>query len=185
MSWLPRSIAARISLILLGGLLVAHALSFGMLFYERYASARSMLMSTVEQDVVVAVNMLDRLSPAERVEMLPLLRRRTFHYRLDAGEGGAPLADAGALDLARRISSGLGPQYPLTTNVVRGERNHFELHARLRDGTPVTVDVRPSVMPLARWLPYVLATQLALLVLCTWAAVRLGTRPLARLASAA
>lgn len=185
MSWWPRSIAARISLILLGGLLVAHALSFGMLFYERYTSARSMLMSNVEQDVVVAVNMLDRLSPAERVEMLPLLRRRTFHYRLDAGEGGAPLADAGALDLARRIALGLGPQYPLTTNVVGGERNHFELHARLRDGTSVTVDVRPSVMPLARWLPYVLATQLALLVLCTWAAVRLATRPLARLASAA
>jgi signal transduction histidine kinase len=40
-------------------------------------------------------------------------------------------------------------------------------------------------MPIARWLPYVLAAQLGLLLLCTWAAVRLAIRPLERLASAA
>jgi signal transduction histidine kinase len=37
----------------------------------------------------------------------------------------------------------------------------------------------------AKWLPYVLAAQLLLLLACTWAAVRLATRPLERLASAA
>lgn len=183
--WLPRSIAARLSLILLGGLLVAHGLSFALLFYERYESARLMLMSNVEQDVVVAVNMLDRLSPAERAEMLPLLRRRTFHYRLDAGEGGPPLAEANARDVVHRIGVVLGSRYPLTTNAVRGDPDRFEMHARLRDGSPVTIDVRPSVMPIARWLPYVLVAQLGLLLLCTWAAVRLATRPLERLANAA
>jgi signal transduction histidine kinase len=40
-------------------------------------------------------------------------------------------------------------------------------------------------MPLAKWLPYVLALQLAVLLLCAWAAVRLATRPLKRLAQAA
>lgn len=185
MRWWPRTIAARLSLIVFGGLLVAHGLSFALLFYERYETASSMLMSNVEQDVVVAVNMLDRLSPAERADMVPLLRRRTFRYRLDAGVGGPPLADANLLDLSRRISTALGPGYPLTTNAVRGDSQRFEMHARLRDGTPVTVDVRPSVMPIARWLPYVLATQLTLLLLCTWAAVRLATRPLVRLANAA
>lgn len=183
--WWPRTIAARLSLIVFGGLLVAHGLSFGLLFYERYESARSMLMSNVEQDVVVAVNMLDRLSPVERAGMLPLLRRRTFGYRLDAGEGGPPLADANAREVAQRIGAALGPRYPLTANAVRGAPARFEMHSRLGDGTLVTVDVRPSVMPIARWLPYVLATQLVLLLLCTWAAVRLATRPLQRLANAA
>ncbi|QNP40772.1 HAMP domain-containing sensor histidine kinase [Lysobacter solisilvae (ex Woo and Kim 2020)] len=183
--WLPRTIAARLSLILFGGLLIAHGLSFSLLFYERYEAARSMLMSNVEQDVVVAVNMLDRLLPAERAEMLPLLRRRTFYYRLDAGEGGPPLADPNGRDVAQRIGMSLGPHYPLTTNAVRGDPGRFEIHAILRDGTAVTVDVRPSVMPIARWLPYVLAAQLALLLLCTLAAVRLATRPLERLANAA
>lgn len=184
-AWWPRSIAARLSLILFGGLLIAHGLSFAFLFYERFESGRAMLMSNVEQDVVVAVNMLDRLSPAERVEMLPLLRRRTFHYRLDAGEGGPPLADANAREVAQRIGVGLGSRFPLTTNALRDDPGRFEMHASLRDGTPVTIDVRPSVMPIARWLPYVLAIQLGLLVLCTWVAVRLAIRPLERLASAA
>ena len=40
-------------------------------------------------------------------------------------------------------------------------------------------------MPLAAWLPYVLAIQLFLLILCTWFAVRLAIRPLLRLAAAA
>ncbi|MFC5578151.1 hypothetical protein ACFPOA_09035 [Lysobacter niabensis] len=123
--WWPRTIAARLSLILFGGLLIAHGLSFALLFYERYEFARSMLMSNVEQDVVVAVNVLDRLSPAERVEVLPLLRRRTFHYRLDAGEGGPPLTDTNARDVAQRIGIGLGPHYPLTTNAVRGDPGRY------------------------------------------------------------
>jgi signal transduction histidine kinase len=174
-----------VSLILFGGLLVAHGMSFALLFYERYESGRLMLMSNVEQDVVVAVNMLDRLSPIERAEMLPLLRRRTFGYQLDTGAGGPPLADANARDVAQRIGVALGPRYRLTANAVRGDPPRFEMHARLADGTVVTVDVRPSVMPIARWLPYVFAMQLVLLLLCTWAAVRLATRPLARLANAA
>ena len=59
--WLPKSIASRLYLILFSGLLLAHGLSFGLLFYERYESATSMLMSNLEQDVVVAVNLLDHL----------------------------------------------------------------------------------------------------------------------------
>jgi signal transduction histidine kinase len=46
--------------------------------------------------------------------------------------------------------------------------------------------VNPApIMPLAQWLPYVLVAQLALLVLCTWFAVRQAIRPLVNLANAA
>lgn len=193
--WLPRTLASRLSLILLSGLLIAHALSFGLLFYERYAAATSMLMSNLEQDVVVAVNLLDRLPPQERERWLPLLRRRTFHYMLDdsaldhgavsaAAQNEPPLSGT-SQDMAAMIASALGPRYPTRANAVPGDGEHFQVHLKLSDGTAMVIDVRPSVMPLAKWLPYVLAAQLALLLLCTWAAVRLTTRPLGRLAKAA
>ena len=83
--WLPRTMAARLSLILFGGLLAAHALSFGLLFYERYEAASSMLMTNIEHDVGVAVNMLDRLPPGERASALPILHRRTITYVLGPG----------------------------------------------------------------------------------------------------
>ena len=59
------SITTRLSLVLLCGLLFAHALSFALLFYERYEAASSMLMANIEHDVVVAVHMLDRVPPAD------------------------------------------------------------------------------------------------------------------------
>lgn len=184
-SLLPRSIASRLSLILFGGLLIAHGLSFGMLFYERYEAATSMLMTNLEQDVVVAVKLLDRLPPEERAQWLPMLRRRTFHYMLGEGDAGTPIVRETSRDMAGMIASALGPRYPTRASLVSSDPERFQVHLSLGDGTPLVIEVQPSVMPLARWLPYVLVTQLALLLLCTWAAVRLATRPLARLADAA
>ena len=44
--------------------------------------------------------------------------------------------------------------------------------------------MRPAALPVAYWLPVVLILQLALLLGCTWLAVRLAIRPLTRLARA-
>ncbi|WP_257455138.1 sensor histidine kinase [Archangium lipolyticum] len=183
--WLPRTIASRLYLILFSGLLLAHGLSFGLLFYERYEAATSMLMTNLEQDVVVAVKLLDRLPPEEREHWLPMLRRRTFHYMLGPGQEGGPLASDTSRDMASMIAMALGPRYPTRANAVSADPERFQVHLKLSDGSPMVLEVQPSVMPLAKWLPYVLAVQLGLLLLCTWAAVRLATRPLARLADAA
>jgi signal transduction histidine kinase len=69
--------------------------------------------------------------------------------------------------------------------VLSDDPEQFQIHLALSDGTPLTIDVQPSLMPVARWLPYVLVAQLVLLLACTWYAVRLATRPLEQLASAA
>lgn len=184
--WLPRTMAARLSLILFGGLLVAHALSFGMSFLERREAASSMLLTNVEHDVGVAVNMLDRMPPAERADALPILHRRTIQYVLGPGEtAGPPPRSALARGMTERIANALGPDRPITANVLSDDPEQFQIHVALRDGTPLTIDVQPSLMPVAKWLPYVLAAQLLLLLACTWAAVRLATRPLERLATAA
>lgn len=69
----PRSLAARLALILFAGLVLAYGLSFASQFYERYQTAKHMMLDSLEQDVAISVAMLDRLTPAEREAWLPRL----------------------------------------------------------------------------------------------------------------
>lgn len=61
----------------------------------------------------------------------------------------------------------------------------LRLQLALVDGTPLAVELAEPRMTVSTWVLAVLAAQLALLALLTWFAVRLATRPLARLAQAA
>jgi len=183
--WLPRSMASRLYLILFAGLALAHALSFSLLFYERYVTATSMMLGNLELDVRTAVAVIDRLPADERAQWLPQFKRRTYHYLLSAGEPGTPQLSERAQDIAQMVGGALGSRYPIRTQTVEQRPERFQIHLTLSDGRPLTIEVMPSTMPIAQWLPYVLAAQLALLVLCAWLAVRLATRPLERLAQAA
>ncbi|MDY0885370.1 ATP-binding protein [Dongia soli] len=183
--FLPRSIASRLYLILFTGLLVAHGLSFALLFYERYQTAMTMMLGSLKTDVATAITVLDRTPNADRESLLPVLERRTYRYILGSGEpGDAPLSER-AQRVTRLIASVLGDRYPVHANTISTYPEKYQIHLTLSDGTPLTIEVTPSLMPIARWLPFVLAIQVALLLLCTWFAVRLATRPLAHLAHAA
>ena len=183
--WLPRSMASRLYLILFAGLALAHTLSFSLLFYERYVTATSMMLGNLELDVRTTVAMLDRLPADERAQWLPQFKRRTYHYLLSAGEPGTPQLSERAQDISQMVGGVLGSRYPIRTETVERRPERFQIHLTLSDGRPLTIEVMPSTMPIAQWLPYVLAAQLALLVLCAWLAVRLATRPLEQLAQAA
>ncbi|WP_202624057.1 sensor histidine kinase [Steroidobacter agaridevorans] len=177
--------AARLYLILCAGLLVAHALSASLMLYERYLSARSMLWSNLEHDVSTAVALLDRLPEEQRADWLPRLERRTYRYILGAGEvNDQPLDEVGR-GMTQMIVSSLGDRYPVTANSTSQDPYRFQAHTQLSDGSPLTIEVTPSVMPIAKWLPTVLGAQVVLLLACAWIAVRLVTRPLADLARAA
>ena len=78
----------------------------------------------------------------------------------------------------------VGAQYALAFTRIQGAQQHFQAHLKLADGSPLTIDVRPSLIPLSSWLPMVLLVQLTLLLICTWLAVRVAIRPLTRLAQA-
>ena len=164
--------------------MLAYGLSFASQFYERYQTAKHMMLDSLEQDVAISVAMLDRLTPAEREAWLPRLERRTYRYRLDAGEPGQPLALADAPVAAHSIERALDGQYPLTLRTVADSRPHFQVLLRLRDGSPLTIDVTPAPVPLSGWLPLVLLVQLLLLLLCTGLAVRTAIGPLTRLVKA-
>ncbi|MNE10133.1 Osmolarity sensor protein EnvZ [compost metagenome] len=180
----PRTLASRLALIFFTGLVLAYGLSFSFQFYERYISSRSMMLGNLEQDVSTSVAILDRLPAAEREAWLPRLERRTYRYRLDEGQPGQPLSLADAPMAAQSIDKAIGHQYPLIFNNLPGPNPHFQVHLRLADGKPLTVDVTPAPIPLSTWLPVVLLIQLALLLLCTWLAVKTAISPLTRLAHA-
>lgn len=180
----PRTLAARLALIFLAGLVFAYSLSFCSQFYERYQSARSMMLGNLETDVSTAVALLDRLPKDEREAWLPMVQRPNYRYRLDGGEPGEPMNMAQAPMAATSIADSIGPRYALRFEDIPGSIPHFQAHLKLADGMPLTIDVTPKGVPVAQWLPWVLIVQLALLLFCTWIAVRLAIRPLTRLAQA-
>lgn len=183
MKW-PRTLASRLAMIFFTGLVLAYGLSFGLQAYERYISSRSMMLSNLEQDVATSVAILDRLPAAERAAWLPRLERRTYRYRLDQGLAGEAMASSDPPMAAASIVKAIGSDYRLTFLEIPGPNAHFQAHLNLADGAPLTIDVTPAPVPVARWLPVVLLIQLAVLLLCTWLAVRLAIGPLTRLAQA-
>ena len=180
----PRTLASRLSLIFLVGLILAQGMSFAVQYYERYQSAKSMMLGNLERDVSTSVAMLERLPAEERAAWLPRFERRTYRYLLSDGEAGTPMDRRDAPEAVRSIEDAIGKDYSLLFSNIPGVQKHFQAHLRLGDGSPVTIDVRPSVMPISPWLPLVLLVQLALLLGCTWLAVRTAIRPLTRLSRA-
>ncbi len=183
--WLPRTLSARLALILATGLLLAHALSFALLFYERADATRSMMLTSLEQDIPLSVALLEHLPPAERTQWGSRLERRTYRYLLRPAQPGTPLVSDRARQVTRLIDDALGHRYALRPRAVSVSPERYEVELTLADGQPLTIEVTPSLMPIARWLPWVLMAQVVLLLACAWLAVRLAIRPLARLAAAA
>ncbi|PTQ70527.1 HAMP domain-containing sensor histidine kinase [Pseudomonas sp. GV071] len=182
--WLPRTLAARLSLIFLLSLVLAHGLSFGLQTFERYNSARTLMLSNFERDIATAVAILERLPATERPAWLARLERPNYRYQLDDGQPGTPMLNASESVSVRTILATLGPAYHISFQTIADSRPHYQAHLQLNDGQPLTIDVRPSIMPISPWLPVLLVAQLLLLVLCTWLAVRTALAPLTRLARA-
>ncbi|WP_054901511.1 HAMP domain-containing sensor histidine kinase [Pseudomonas sp. NBRC 111131] len=183
MKW-PRTLASRLALIFFTGLVLAYGLSFSLQAYERYISSRSMMLSNLELDVATSVAILDRLPAAERASWLPRLERRTYRYQLDDGLSGNAMPSNDPPMAAESIVKAIGDHYRLTFQDIPGPNARFQAHLRLADGAPLTIDVTPATVPVARWLPLVLLIQLAVLLFCTWLAVRLAIGPLTRLVQA-
>ncbi|MGV2292421.1 HAMP domain-containing sensor histidine kinase [Trinickia sp. YCB016] len=182
----PRTLFARLALILCVGLVLAQTMSFWLTVTERDAATEHMMMNYVDREVASSVALLDHLPPDERAAWLPRLARRSYGFILGPGETGNPPDARLSEQVARAIDDGIGKAYPLTVNAIPGTREHLQVHLRLSDGSPLTIDIRPiSGIPLSGWLPVVLVLQLAVLAACCWLAVRVATRPLHQLAKAA
>ncbi|HEY0686731.1 MAG TPA: ATP-binding protein [Steroidobacter sp.] len=185
----PSSLFSRLFLILLIGLIASHVLTFGLFLYERSQTWESMLVSYTELDVPSSVAWLDRLPADERPQWLDRLGRRTYRFMLPAADDresavGQPDTALSAR-LAAAIERAVGKQFEVRASPVPGEPGHLRVHVKLSDGSPLLIEMFPSLVPMSRWLPIILAVQFAAILICTWVAVRLATRPLTKLAEAA
>jgi signal transduction histidine kinase len=173
----PRSLLARLLLVVLSGLLLANALSLTLVMIERMHSARTVMLGNLENDVATSVAILDRLPASERAAWLPRLERGNYRYILGPGEPGNAPTDKRSQDAIRTLKATLATQYPLSFTAVPGAVSHIQAHLTLRDGAPLTIDLIPRMPPVASWLPVVLILQLLLLAACAWIAVRQVVRP--------
>ncbi|KYO10380.1 hypothetical protein ABF67_0208320 [Enterobacter hormaechei subsp. steigerwaltii] len=67
----PRTLLARLLIIVLLGLLLANALSLTLVMVERMRSARTVMLGNLENDVATSVAILDRLPAKERPDWCP------------------------------------------------------------------------------------------------------------------
>lgn len=183
--WWPRTLFARLMVVLVVGLTLAQGLSFGLVLIERMDAANKLMLGNLELDVAGSVAILDRLPASERPMWLERLRRGNYSYLLGTGAPGQPITDPASRRAAAAITQALDHRYAVTAMAVPGPREHLQVHLRLSDGNPLTIDVMPGGIALSTWLPVLFCVQLTLLAACAWIAVRLVTRPLKQLAQAA
>lgn len=176
----PKTLLYRLVLVVLAGLLLANGLTLSLLLYERMSSARSVMLNNLGYDVATSVAILDRLPADERAAWLPRLARGNYHYLITAGEAGPAPDSWRSRSIVDSLQRALGGQYGLMMSAIPGPHEHIQAHLRLSDGSPLTIDIRPQLPALARWLPVVLIVQPLLLLLCAWLAVRQVVRPLSR-----
>ncbi|HYM35753.1 MAG TPA: HAMP domain-containing protein, partial [Steroidobacteraceae bacterium] len=182
---LPRTLFARLTLILLAGLSLAHLLSFWLVFSERTQASQGMMMRWASRDIASSVAILDRLPTEERASWLGKLGRKNYQYRLESIQGGAPVVSNATPQIVTLIIDELGPSYGRTASAKTTQARHASLQLHLHDGTPLTIDLSNPPVPLPNWLLPLLGAQFAALVVLSWFAVRQATRPLAQLAHAA
>jgi signal transduction histidine kinase len=182
----PASLFARLTLIVLAGLTAAQLLSASLAIGERDDVNMGAMIDTVEVDLRTALALLERLPRAERAAWLPRLERRGYRFLAGSGEGGPPVEAGISTRLLRSATRALAPGYAISANAVPGAGERFQIHLRLADGDPLSIEFRPRPgLPLSPWLPFVLGAQLALVALSCWLAVRHASAPLRALADAA
>lgn len=182
---IPRSLFARVTLIIVVGLAVAQALTFGAIGFERDIAMRELMMIGIERDIASSVAVIDRLPANERADWLGRLERRNYHFTLGGSAGGVAPTSASLRQFGNAIVEAMRPFETVKLGEVANPAGGLEIEVRLGDGSPLIVHARRIGMPMSPWLIWGLAVQLLVLALCAWAAVRLVTRPLAQLAGAA
>jgi signal transduction histidine kinase len=181
----PRTLFTRLTLILFTGLLLAHLLSFWLVFSERTQSSMGMMLRFTSMDVASSVAIIDRLPAQERASWLAKLNRKNYRYGLEPISDSAPIDSRAVPPIVGAIITALGPGYASTASAKIITAHHALLQLHLHDGAPLSVDLSYSPAPLPAWLLPLLATQFAALGVLCWFAVRQATRPLAQLARAA
>jgi signal transduction histidine kinase len=182
----PDSLFRRLAIILFAGLLAAHVLSFGLVALNVFGPSDEISGDYFTRWIATAVAILDRVKPEERPAWVERLDRPTYRYLLKGGgevyEALRPQGEVFMAGLRAELGAGHDANYVYFDPPTRSKRGML-IH--LKDGSPLTIEYRAQRTVISPWLPAALAVQLGFLAVFTWIAVKLATRPLARLEHAA
>ncbi len=182
----PRTLFARVFWLMVVGIAIAQALAYVAIRQERSMALRALMMSGVERDIATGVAVLDRLPAAERADWLKRLERPNYRFaladELDPTAGPVERTDFNG-PFVDALVQAMQP-FRIERAVQLGVKR-YQLLVRLNDGAAVTVHAQRVDMPIPEWVMWVLGAQLIVLAVCSWMVVRLVTRPLKTLASAA
>src|SRR5882757_1374724 len=112
----PRTLFTRLTLILFTGLLLAHLLSFWLVFSERTQASMGMMLRFTSMDVASSVAIIDRLPAQERSSWLAKLDRKNYHYGLKPISDSAPIDSRTVPPIVGAIIGALGPSYASTAS---------------------------------------------------------------------
>ncbi len=145
-----------------------------------------MMLDYLGPDVAQSLATLDHLPAAERPAWLPRLARPNYRYLLEA-PAGSTRDDSSA---GRRIGEALRQSIPSTQllAVLQGGGRQADgtrvIQLRLRDGTPLTLELWPLQVGVSSTVAGIVMVQFMLFALAAWFSVRVATRPLRQLAEA-
>jgi len=182
---MPRTLLARVTLMVVVGMALAQGLTFLAIRYERGMAMQSLMIGGIERDIASSIAMLDRLPAAERPQWLDRLERPNYRFAIDGAVDTPPPASPELRRFTGMLVAALKPFPVLAIGQAPGQREAVRLQVRLGDGSTLVVLARRVPMPVSDWVLWLLLAQLAVLAVCAWLAVRLLTQPLARLAAAA
>jgi signal transduction histidine kinase len=183
----PDSLFRRLAIILFGGLLAAHVLSFGLVALNVFGPSNESSDDYFMRWIATAVAILDRVKPEERPAWLDRLARPAYRYVLrDEGEIEAAPPKRRQENLAR-LRAMIGADHDAKSVFYLDPLNQRRLGwvVHLKDGTPLMLEFVAHTTDISPWLPTALAVQLFALAFLTWFAVKLATQPLVRLERAA
>jgi signal transduction histidine kinase len=180
----PASLTGRVAALLVAGLALASGLSWWSAMRERSAQADAMMLAYVSSDVTASLAVLDRLPADERPAWLERLSRPHYRFKLEDVPAAATAEDEPGR-LAAALAAQLGPARVQAVRAAPQAADGSVFALRLADGTPLTLWLQPPVrsMRIEAWLTGL--AQVLVLGLAVVLAVRVATRPLARLATAA
>jgi len=212
MRFLPQSLFSRMVLILLGGLILVQSIS--VIFHLRERDRLLFRSNSMEsaQRIADTIRLLNSLAPADRHKLVTALDSPTLRISLGTSSssqshqnpdsanqaasfnmllrdllGEAQAIEATVSEMGWPTRQHEGNASRLTINIYPQQKTVFNVWTRLQDGTTVSVDALPSggAFPTPPRLLFNLLILFTAVIFLSLLAVRLATRPLNTLASAA
>lgn len=138
------------------------------------------------KDLTILISQLEASGPDEKQRWLKQMARDNYYYALNSDAARPVLnPDAIASKSLSHLQSEIGSAYPLHLSAAQQPNEAYRVQLQLKNGATLTAIIKkiPSAF---RWLnAFIFFLQMAAIVLFTWVAVKLATRTLARLATAA